>query len=86
MKAEDTGRYYIVDEATGRKFCVEPVGNPRTEFGDINPSTGKVEGSYGQKYRGSIDEKDSVITEDNGFTNIGYAQNPVDYVNKLLGK
>jgi hypothetical protein len=84
--SEDTGRYYIVDTETGRKFCVEPVGNPRTEFGDINPSTKKIEGNYGQKYRGSIDEQDSIITEENGFTNIGYDQNPLDYIAKLLKK
>lgn len=83
-KSEDTGRYYIVDEESGRKFLVEPIGNPRTEFGDINPATKKIEGSYGSKYRGSIDEEESIITEENGFSNIGYAKNPMDYVNKLL--
>ena len=84
--AEDTGTYYIVDIKTGRKFCVEPVGNPRTDFGDINPATKKIEGNYGMKYRGSIDEKDSIITEANGFKDIGYAQNPLDYIEKLLKK
>ncbi len=83
-EAEHTGRYYIVDSKTGRKFCVEPVGNPRTDFGDINPATGKVEGNYGMKYRGSINEEDSIITKENGFTDIGYAQNPLDYIEKLL--
>ena len=84
MKSEDTGRYYVVDPETGRKFCVEPIGNPRTDWGDVSPATKKIEGAYGLKYRGSIDEKDSIIKEDNGFTNIGYAQNPIDYINKLL--
>lgn len=84
--SEHTGRYHIVDTETGRKFLVEPIGNPRTDFGDINPATGKVEGSYGSKYRGSIDAEDSVITEENGFKNIGYAQNPQDYIDKLLKK
>ena len=85
-EAEHTGRYYITDTKTGRKFCVEPVGNPRTDFGDINPATGKIEGAYGMKYRGSIDEKDSIITEENGFKDIGYAQNPLDYIEELLKK
>lgn len=85
-KSEDTGRFLVVDAESGRKFLVEPVGNPRTNFGDINPATNKLEGNYGSKYRGSIDEEDSVITEEKGFTNIGYAQNPMDYVNNLLKK
>lgn len=50
----ETGRYYITDIKTGRKFCVEPIGNPRTDWGDINPATKKVEGNYGSKYKGSI--------------------------------
>lgn len=83
-ESEHTGRYTVVDNETGRKFVVEPIGNPRTNFGDINPSTGKLEGSYGQKYKGSIDAEDSIITEENGFTNIGYAQNPNDYIDKIL--
>jgi hypothetical protein len=82
----ETGRYYITDTKTGRKFCVEPIGNPRTDWGDINPATKKVEGSYGSKYKGSIEEKDSIIKEEKGFKNIGYAKNPMDYINKLLGK
>ena len=86
QESEYIGRYTIVDTKTGRKFVVEPIGNPRTEFGDINPATGKVEGSYGSKYRGSIDAEDSVITEENGFTNIGYSQNPQDYIDKLIKK
>jgi hypothetical protein len=84
--SETTGRHYITDLKTGRKFCVEPIGNPRTDFGDINPSTGKVEGSYGMKYRGSIDERDSIITEENGFKDISYVQNPNDYIEQLLKK
>ena len=52
------------------KFKVE-VLKPRQRsesWGDINPATGKVEGSYGEEI--GIDEKDSQITEANGYTNI----------------
>lgn len=85
MKSE-TGRYYIVDTATGRKFCVEPItngGNQRL-WGDIDPATKKLTGSYGDK--GAITESESIITEENGFKNIGYDQNPMDYVNELLSR
>lgn len=35
--------------------------------GDINPATKEVEGNYGSKYTGCVSEKDSLITEENGF-------------------
>ena len=52
------------------KFKVE-VLKPRNRsksWGDVNPATGKVEGSYGSEI--GIDEKDSQITEENGYKNI----------------
>jgi len=76
MEHLKTGRYYITDIKSGRKFCVEPIGKPRTEFGD----------SITDKCTGSIVESESIITDNNGFTNIGYAHNPADYVEKLLSK
>lgn len=33
----------------------------------INPATKKVEGDYGEKYKGSVSEKESMITPENGF-------------------
>lgn len=84
----ESGRYYITDIETGRKFCVEPIGNNHAaDWGDINPATKKVEGSYGQKHRGSIDENESIITEENGFKNIidlEPGMSPEDYINNLL--
>jgi hypothetical protein len=41
-----------------------------TFWGDINPATKKVEGTYGSKYRGGIKEDESMITKENGFENI----------------
>lgn len=67
---------------------MEPIGtNHAADWGDLDPATKKVTGSYGQKYRGNIDEKDSIITEKNGFKNIttlGIGQSPEDYINMLL--
>jgi hypothetical protein len=86
-----TGRYYIVDQATGRKFCVEPIDNDpyRKIWGDINPATKKLEGEYGKKDKGSVTDSESVITEANGFKNIitlpaGFS--PEDYITKLLNE
>jgi hypothetical protein len=86
MSSED-GRYHITDIKTGRKFLVEPIGNPHVNWGDVNPATKKLEGDYGDKYRGSIDEKNSIITEQNGFKNIivgEIGESPVDLMNKIL--
>lgn len=88
MSKSDTGRYYITDIETGRKFCVEPIdsGGNQKLWGDLDPATKKLTGSYGEKSRGAINEEDSIITEENGFVNIGYANNPMDYIEKLLTK
>lgn len=81
----DTGRYFIKDEETRRLFYVEPITNKRIDWGDVNPATKKIEGNYGQKHKGSINEKESIINEENGFKNISIIDgNPQDYINKLL--
>lgn len=40
------------------------------QWGDINPATKKVEGSYGKKNRGGIKSEESMITKENGFEEI----------------
>jgi len=84
----NSGRYYITDYKTGRKFCVEPLlDGEHTNWGDLNPATKKVEGSYGEKYIGAIDRKDTIITEENGFKNIielKPGESPNDFINSLL--
>ena len=67
----DTGKYYVLDKDTGRKFLVEPIINGNKKlWGDLNPSTKKVEGTYGDKHKGAIERKESEISEENGFKNI----------------
>ena len=87
MKTSETGRYMIIDQKTGRKFMVEPIGDPHTTWGDINPATKQVEGDYGDKHKGSIKEDESIITEENGFKNIKIlkvGESPTGYINELL--
>jgi hypothetical protein len=48
----------------------------------------KLTGSYGSKYKGSIDASESIITLENGFKNIiilGEGCSPINYIEKLLG-
>lgn len=84
----DTGRYYITDLKTGRKFCIEPLlDGEHTNWGDLNPATKKVEGQYGDKHIGAIDRKDTIITEENGFKDIIELEpgvSPEGYIEQLL--
>lgn len=66
---DHTGRFCIISHRTGVKYAVEPMGG-RSDWGDVDPVTKKTTGSYGSKYRGSIDREDSLITQENGFKNI----------------
>jgi hypothetical protein len=65
----DTGRFYVIDQETGRKFVIESIDETAkpADWGDYNPATHKIEGSYGSKHIGSIKEKYSIITKENGF-------------------
>lgn len=65
---DETGRFIVKSLVTGKTYYVEPIGNGRpADWGDINPATKEVEGSYGSKYTGCVKEEDSLITEKNGF-------------------
>ena len=83
---DETGKYLIVSERTGRTYFVEPVGFVRTNFGDVNPATKQIEGSYGQKYTGSVGAPESQITKENGFAKIyelGAGCSPQSEVEKI---
>ena len=83
-----TGRYYV--KVDNRVFCIEPIdnslGKSRRKFGDIDPVTKKVTGSYGDKYVGAIHEDDSIITEEKGFKNIMMLDkgSPEGYIRHLI--
>ena len=83
--SDDTGRFIVKSMVTGKTYFVEPIDDgPRTEWGDLNPATKKIEGDYGTKHRGAVSEKDSMITKENGFENITTLEpgvSPIDYIN-----
>lgn len=87
VDSDKTGRFIVTSLTTGRKYYVEPLDNgTRTEWGDLNPATKKIEGEYGAKHKGAIKESESLITEENGFENIvtlepGYS--PLEYIEQL---
>jgi hypothetical protein len=71
VNSEHTGRFVVTSQRTGKTYYIEPIESDRPRsWGDVNPATNEVEGSYGKKYRGGIKAADSLITEDNGCYNI----------------
>lgn len=72
---DDTGRFIVTSFRTGKSYCVEPIGPDRAaDWGSYNPGTGKIENKKGfDKHRGAIDEKNSLITKENGFEKIEYS-------------
>lgn len=67
----ETGRFVVVSSRTGRRYFVEPITGAKTEWGSLNPATGKLMHKKGDgKYTGSVKEKDSLISEENGFKNV----------------
>ena len=78
MSEDITKRFLINNDDTGR-FIVKSMktGTATKRFETEN---------YGQKYKGSIKPEESMITEENGFTNIhtiGVGVSPMDYINKI---
>ena len=84
---DETGRFIVKSAKTGKVYFVEPIdGDERTLWGDYNPATKKFEGSYGNKYKGSICPEESMITEENGFEKIHTlkaGESPLDYINRI---
>ena len=77
--SDDTGRFIVKSAVTGKTYFVEPIDDgQKTEWGDLNPATKKIEGNYGVKHRGAVGE--------NGFGNITTLEpgvSPIDYINRI---
>lgn len=83
---DETGRFIVVSKKTGVKYYVEPIdAEERSFWGDLDPATKKMTGSYGQKYKGSIRPEQSMITKDNGMehiTTLKPGESPLDYIER----
>ena len=84
---DETGRFIVNSIKTGKSYFVEVIdGDERTNWGDVDPATKKMTGSYGDKYKGSIRKEESMITKENGFDKIhtlGVGESPLDYINRI---
>jgi hypothetical protein len=84
--SDKTGRFIVKSKVTGKKYFVEVIGNTHSaDWGDLDPATKKMTGSYGERYEGCVAEKDSLITEENGFekiTTIPIGVSPFDEIER----
>lgn len=84
---DETGRFIVKSIKTGKSYFVEAIdGEERTSWGDVDPATKKMTGSYGDKYKGSIRKDEYMITKENGFDKIhtlGVGESPLDYINRI---
>lgn len=90
---DETGRFVVYSVRTGKRYCVEPIGDGRGgDWGSENPATKVIEHKKGDgKYSGSVTPKESLITPENGFkpehihqTDIG--ESVMGYISELDAK
>lgn len=76
---DETGRFIVTSGRTGKTYFVEPIKGANTpKWGSIDPATGDLMNKKGHdKYTGAVSEKESLITENNGFKNITVLENGV---------
>jgi hypothetical protein len=91
LDRDESGRFLVKSFRTGKTYFVEPIGPDRAaDWGSFNPGTGKIENKKGfDKFRGSIDEVDSMITKENGFEDIKYTDvggSPMSVIDELDAK
>lgn len=81
---DHTGRHVCVSFRTGKRYYIEPIEGKTVKWGDL--VNGKLEGSYGKKYRGAVDKTDSMVNEENGFDKIHVLEpgtSPAAYIEQL---
>lgn len=72
---DDTGRFVVTSQRTGRVYYVEPIDNRQstdwTKWGSIDPATGKLMNKHAfRKYNGAVKESESMIKLENGFNKV----------------
>lgn len=83
LDSSETGRFIVKSLVSNKEYFIEAIGRQHSNWGDLNPATGKVEGSYGEKFKGSIVEKDSMITSANGFDDVASLENWNDLLSEI---
>ena len=86
-RTEDSGRFIVTSKRTGREYFVEPIGDPHTAWGSVDPANGKLMVKKGwKKNKGSVEHDESLITKENGFEKIHSlkaGESPLAYIDRL---
>lgn len=87
VDSSETGRFIVVSKVTGRKYFVEAIGDDRpADWGSVNPATGEMVNKKGfDKFRGSISEKDSLITPEffEKIHTLSKGESPLAFIEQL---
>lgn len=71
IDSSTTGRFVVKSTRTGKEYFVEAIGDPHLEWGSLDQSSGKLNVKKGwKKFQGSIDASESVVTKENGFSEV----------------
>lgn len=55
---DETGGFVMKSKITGITYFVEPIYNGKSpKWGDLDPATNTLTGSYGSKYTGAVTKK-----------------------------
>lgn len=91
---DDTGRFIVTSQRTGKQYWVEPIDNQSktdwTGWGSIDPATGKLMNKPGfRKYHGAVQPSESMISLENGFSKVHDLEpgmSPLAYIDHLDSK
>lgn len=90
INSDDTGRFIVKSLKSGKTYFVEPIGDPHLEWGSLDPATKDLNNKKGwKKYKGSIEENETLITKENGFDKIYElkpGENPLGFIEILDNK
>jgi len=78
-------RFWVVCKSE-RKFCVEPIGDVYTNWGNVTFGQQKGLEKVSAKETNTITEENSIINKDNGFKHIAYLKpgtSPFGYIECL---
>lgn len=78
-------RFFVICKS-GRKFCVEPIGDVYVNWGNITFGQSKGLEKVSAKETNTINEENSVIRPENGYKNICYltpGTSPFAYIDIL---
>lgn len=70
-RTDDTGRFLVYSERTGKTYAVEPIWRYTPKWGSVDPATKQLMHKKGDgKFRGAVREDSSLMHEGKGFINV----------------